>query len=376
MNRIYLIGNGFDCAHKLNTRYSDFLFWYCKNSISKAKTENKTYEDSFITAKVISYSNLDLESIRTWDDIKENINRKLSPNTSAMLNALSSSSIGNFHTNHNITPPKFELIIKSAFAKSIINNCIDAGWVDIEKAFYSALLDSAKITTSKPKESIDELNSVFDTLIKKLREYLETIDTNIKNESILRLFDLNSIADKDFSLPRKYLIVCFNYTKTVEKYIRNEHFTKDFGLEYQLVYIHGNTEDSINPIIFGYGDETDKHFSTLEDLDDSRFTKYFKSNGYGLTPNYRLISDFIDKLEFDVYVLGHSCGSSDKVLLKAIFDNINCKEIKILHHEKENGSNDFIDIYQNISRCFSKDNRHSFRRKTINYSKTNCMPQM
>ncbi|SFO66063.1 AbiH family protein [Prevotella sp. tf2-5] len=28
MNRIVLIGNGFDLAHGLNTRYEDFINWY------------------------------------------------------------------------------------------------------------------------------------------------------------------------------------------------------------------------------------------------------------------------------------------------------------------------------------------------------------
>ena len=29
MNRIVLIGNGFDLAHGLKTRYEDFINWYC-----------------------------------------------------------------------------------------------------------------------------------------------------------------------------------------------------------------------------------------------------------------------------------------------------------------------------------------------------------
>ena len=31
MNRIVLIGNGFDLAHDLKTRYEDFIYWYWEN---------------------------------------------------------------------------------------------------------------------------------------------------------------------------------------------------------------------------------------------------------------------------------------------------------------------------------------------------------
>ena len=33
MNRIVLIGNGFDLAHGLNTRYEDFINWYWERRV-------------------------------------------------------------------------------------------------------------------------------------------------------------------------------------------------------------------------------------------------------------------------------------------------------------------------------------------------------
>ena len=380
MNRIYLIGNGFDCAHKLNTRYSDFLFWYLKECIKKANVDNKKlYEDALFRIVISPNYNVDILQFRYLEDLKEYLSKPQKGSASSLLNAMyPNSQFG--YPDTNVKPSKrLEIIIKSDFAKSIINNCINLGWVDIEKEFYTSLKAAAELdgkTQRKPIEKIEELNRSFETLIIKLKEYLMTIDTRVSCQDILRLFDLNSIEDRKFDEPRKYLIICFNYTDTVDKYIPLKRFGPEIGLEYKLVYIHGKVSDIDNPLIFGYGDETDKHFSMLEDLDDSRFTKYFKSNGYGLTSNYRLISDFIDNLDYDVHTLGHSCGSSDRVLLKAIFDNKNCKEIKIFQYERFDGSNDYIDIYQNIGRCFSTNNRHIFRSKTLSYSKMNRMPQL
>lgn len=37
MNRLVLIGNGFDIAHKLPTRYQDFIDWYWNERIKNMK---------------------------------------------------------------------------------------------------------------------------------------------------------------------------------------------------------------------------------------------------------------------------------------------------------------------------------------------------
>ena len=35
MNRLVLIGNGFDLAHGLKTSYADFFYWYWKDKVSR-----------------------------------------------------------------------------------------------------------------------------------------------------------------------------------------------------------------------------------------------------------------------------------------------------------------------------------------------------
>jgi hypothetical protein len=47
MNRLILIGNGFDLAHELKTDYNSFIIWYLKKCLTRA-VENDTnhkYED-------------------------------------------------------------------------------------------------------------------------------------------------------------------------------------------------------------------------------------------------------------------------------------------------------------------------------------------
>ncbi|OYQ49265.1 hypothetical protein CHU92_00385 [Flavobacterium cyanobacteriorum] len=48
MNRLIIIGNGFDLAHGLPTGYCNFIDWYWNAIISKfSDLKNKFYEDDF-----------------------------------------------------------------------------------------------------------------------------------------------------------------------------------------------------------------------------------------------------------------------------------------------------------------------------------------
>ena len=44
MNRLVLIGNGFDLAHDLKTKYEDFIYWYWKNRILNLYQERTAHD--------------------------------------------------------------------------------------------------------------------------------------------------------------------------------------------------------------------------------------------------------------------------------------------------------------------------------------------
>src|SRR3546814_18917196 len=47
MNRLILIGNGFDLAHGSSTGYNDFIKWYLTQALRTA-SQNRTYEDELL----------------------------------------------------------------------------------------------------------------------------------------------------------------------------------------------------------------------------------------------------------------------------------------------------------------------------------------
>ena len=86
--------------------------------------------------------------------------------------------------------------------------------------------------------------------------------------------------------------------------------------------------------------------------------------------NYKQLLDFIDTNKFQVVILGHSCGLSDRTLLNTIFEHTNCRSIKVYYHQKDDGSDNYTEIIQNISRHFNK--KKLMREKIVN--KTLCKP--
>lgn len=53
MNRVVLIGNGFDLAHGLPTRYEDFINWYWDKWGQKLRTSSKKVEQDIFCSFVL-----------------------------------------------------------------------------------------------------------------------------------------------------------------------------------------------------------------------------------------------------------------------------------------------------------------------------------
>lgn len=54
MNRLILLGNGFDLAHNLKTSYNDFIKWYFKKCLRQASVV-KPFEDAMIFVQKNDY---------------------------------------------------------------------------------------------------------------------------------------------------------------------------------------------------------------------------------------------------------------------------------------------------------------------------------
>lgn len=166
-----------------------------------------------------------------------------------------------------------------------------------------------------------------------------------------------------FLLPDQILFLNFNYTSTADLYIPK-------GSEFKINHIHGELGNGNNPIIFGYGDELDDDYKEISKLNDNDYLKNIKSIRYLETDNYRKLLSFIDSAPFQIYIIGHSCGNSDRTLLNTLFEHKNCVSIKPFYHQKDDGTDNYIEIIQNISRNFN--DMRLMRDRVVN--KTYCRP--
>lgn len=209
-------------------------------------------------------------------------------------------------------------------------------------------------------EIVNYLNGIID-ISDPTSDYIETpYDlekhlSNIQNKS-------KSVPDY-FLLPDQILFLNFNYTKMADQYIPQ-------GSEFKVNHIHGELGNDKNPIIFGYGDELDDDYKEISKLNDNDYLKNIKSIRYLETDNYRKLLSFIDSAPFQIYIMGHSCGNSDRTLLNTLFEHRNCVSIKPFYYEKPDGTDNYIEIIQNISRNFN--DMRLMRDRVVN--KTYCRP--
>ena len=164
-------------------------------------------------------------------------------------------------------------------------------------------------------------------------------------------------------MPDKILLLNFNYTNTAERLYTKEGY-------YEIINIHGELNNKNNPMIFGYGDELDDDYKTIEKLQDNDFLENIKSINYHKTRNYRRLLDFIHSGLYQVFVMGHSCGNSDRTLLNTLFEHDNCVSVKVFYHQIEAGKDDYSNIIRNISRNFNDKAR--MRDTVVNWE--DCSP--
>lgn len=159
----------------------------------------------------------------------------------------------------------------------------------------------------------------------------------------------NDIVPDEMLYPNRLMLLNFNYTNTADLYIPKCPNYKD---KFIINHIHGNLKDH-DSIIFGYGDELDDRYNKLVKLNNNDYLHNIKSIKYLEADNYRKMLAFIDSAPYQVYIMGHSCGNSDRTLLNTLFEHKNCLSIKPFYYIKKDGSDNYFEIIQNISRNFT-----------------------
>jgi hypothetical protein len=346
MNKLVIIGNGFDLAHNLKTSYNCFILWYFKKALEITMKEG-SYEDKLISLKVGHSPFTKTLQINDLIDFKKEIN-------------------------------SLEYSLKeSGFFKLLHENIKEYNWVDIEALYYRYLvhLYNSIETDRRNKKSLEtqlsSLNESLNCIKEKLIEYLNSISSEEIKENKIIANHINDLMNtvrvnsnsSPLSNPPQICFLNFNYTSTVELYLKKYNPSE---YNYQLINIHGNLND-IDSIIFGYGDLKDANYENLENTHNNDFLKHVKHFYYFQRKDYHQLIRFIEaytssgncKVKYEAFIMGHSCGVSDRMLLNRIFNPTTCNKIKIFYHQINETNNDFFEKTQNISRHLNKENKHN-----------------
>lgn len=416
MNRIVLIGNGFDLAHGLKTSYADFINWYWEQWRNRIIHSKRLVErDKLCSFKIHSaFHNCTLGVLinhyySKWCDLPIH----------EFMDKIS----------NNISEAEFTFC---PLIKRIKESVEKKNWVDIEADYYDLLKECLKNNSTI---EVQDLHEHFAYLQEKLIEYLLEIQVKSTNKDIVlssikeKIYEpiilqdiavgaekqvnqfiseritgkstfhtifnyqaevsmyksLNDIDienlqvklkhdeinedvhQKNFALlPENIMVVNFNYTNVAGSYL------PDIPFHFLLNNIHG-TLDNPQSVIFGYGDEMDKYYQELEDLNDNNYLTHIKSSKYLDASNYRKLLQFAESAPFQIYIMGHSCGNSDRTLLNTLFEHENCISIKPFYYKKEDGSDNYTEIAKNISRNF-KD-KQALRAKVVPKDCCEPLPQ-
>ncbi len=345
VNRLVLIGNGFDLAHGLKTSYKDFLDWYMSVAFNRFLND-RSYTDLLIELK---------NKFTGYTIINE-----LKPTTfEEVLNQMTPTN--NYRS----------ITHKSNFFLALLNSFKRGNWVDIERYYFKLLKnDFSSPNVNNKKEVITKLNSEFDFLIIQLAKYIETVNETINKLPDFRITSQSKLSDvfAESNKNSRVKFLNFNYTETL--------FLKHYAEEEDIIHIHGRVSDiHRNPIIFGYGDESDPDYQKIEDSGENMYLAHIKSFGYFRTNNYHQLLSYIDSAPYIIYIVGHSCGLSDRVLLNQIFEHKNCEKIEIFYYVRDDGTDNFTEITQEISRHFKPHNKELMRRRVSDINNKNIIPQ-
>lgn len=379
MNRLVIIGNGFDMAHGLKTSYMDFINWYWDQRVNTF-VGNTTKVSEDILCKLQIKGN---EDISCW-------NVFAFQNSFFFKDIYHKERYSGFEIIQEIRQhPKVFSVECCPFFETILQSIETKGWVDIENDYYQTLKNN--IDSPRCDYNVIELNKQLSFLQNKLVEYLKTIETSelkndLKGEIVenfnpadfstegkkralrsigLENYELAELSNKPYKQqklrPKRTMLLSFNYTGTAKMYDGNN---------IELNFIHGDLEHPEN-IIFGYGDELDKNYQDILDKNNNEFLRNVKSVKYLETRHYHELLEFLLSAPFQVLIMGHSCGNSDRTLLNTVFEHENCVSIKPFYHKWDDGRDNYLELVQNISRNFT--NMKLFRDRVVNKEQCQTM---
>ncbi len=168
MNKLIIIGNGFDLRHGLPTSYGSFIKWLIKQNLEKVLEDEQCDNDLFeITKENLHEPDLSINQL----SLDESVERLLLNHTNKQDTVITKA----------FKRLKCSFSPNGTFATQIIENMRTRQWVDIEMEYFRQLTvilknyNQENHAKDKATYDLDTLNRNLTYLTDKLRDYLNEV---------------------------------------------------------------------------------------------------------------------------------------------------------------------------------------------------------
>ena len=186
MNRIILIGNGFDLAHGLKTSYADFIDWYWGEWKKRLLHSNSRLEEDGLVSFKLNDNDSEINWASIWDwYIKIKDPYKPWKNKEILEFAKSNKEWS-------------DVVVTSPILEELCKQLNDRKWVDIENVFFRHLSNE----NEKPEKVNFELSVIRNRLIDYLNEIQNTAPKELFKEQIQKMM-LAPFDKRDFAIATK-----------------------------------------------------------------------------------------------------------------------------------------------------------------------------
>ena len=310
---ILILGNGFDLAHGLKTRYTDFLdYWKKDNNVENVWLKHFVNRQKQLGDK--------------WIDLEEEIY-----NVIGFINL-------SFSSNPNVAISKIYSFQKGCTDETFALNKIKKELI----SFHNIETDEkeyGKIENDMPTYYFKTYKGLINFLYDQLRDFTKQFNKYLSSQVLpnigIKEYKFNLSKDKEIR------VLNFNYTNTYEKLYDPHSIYTDANPKY--VYVHGKACDSDDcNLILG----TKSFYNHLPNdlreeinVEFNVFKKHNQRHRYGTIEAYQeLLNELIEQLRTFIpvfHIIGHSLDKSDYNILRHIFRVRERSIINIYYHNQE-----------------------------------------
>ncbi|MFI3159212.1 bacteriophage abortive infection AbiH family protein [Streptococcus suis] len=238
---------------------------------------------------------------------------------------------------HSLTTPEEYYHYNSLFVKQFDGRQLN--WANFENLFENKVLsiNTAKYKNIQAVNEMDKLNQDLSNLELEFYYYLQQVYRSWK-QSLPTDLQLNPVYEKLFD---QAYVINFNYTNSL-------HDLDLAKLASEVYQLHGNLQQA--NLIFGgglVGHESSSLLRVEGSLKNDKMVRV-KRDSFIFSEFDRLNESFNDRVDFDLYILGHSLASSDLPFLRRYL--LHARRIYLFYFE-----NDFEEKLKILNSQFERD---------------------